>query len=259
MSRRIPIKNEDLSGRTFGRLTVIKEVTKPIDTKKMGRYWICECDCGETKIVNTSDLNYGTVSSCGCLISNRKRSAYHKNTYIEKESHVEVFDEIGGAFCVDLETYHVLKNLNRYWYVRVVKHKNGRIEKYVVSKIDSKCVSLHTYIMNPEYGYIVDHIDGDGTNNKIENLRVVSIFQNNMNKGTAKNNTSGYKGVCWNKEKQKWQSRIQIDKKQLFLGCFDDIQEAVEARKDAEIKYYGEYSRQYGSICDKTIEDINID
>ena len=120
-------------------------------------------------------------------------------------------------------------------------------------------IKLHRYIMNCPEDMVVDHIDGDGTNNKIENLRVVSIFQNNMNKGTAKNNTSGYKGVCWNKEKQKWQSRIQIDKKQLFLGCFDDIQEAVEARKDAEIKYYGEYSRQYGSICDKTIEDINID
>ena len=256
MSRGVP---SDLLGMKFGKLTVIGKSKNPNKDNKTGRFWLCKCDCGGTKIASTSNLNYGIISSCGCLRSEVKIKARLSNKFVENVNFVEYKDNSGNVFVVDYETHMRMKNHNRYWYVNKHIHDNGRIEEYVVSKINNKSISLHRFIMEPKDGYIVDHIDGNGLNNKKNNLRLVKINQNNMNKGIAKNNTSGHTGVTWDKQRKKWRVRIQKNKKSINLGTFDSYEEAVEVRKNAEIKYYREYSRQYGSIYDKTITDINID
>ncbi len=80
----------------------------------------------------------------------------------------------------------------------------------------------------------VDHEDGDRKNNRIHNLRNVSGQQNQMNMKRPSNNTSGHIGVAWDASKKKWMAYIKVDTKRIHLGRFDDIQDAVNARKQAE-------------------------
>lgn len=81
---------------------------------------------------------------------------------------------------------------------------------------------------------LLDHIDRDPTNNKIENLRVANKKFNSINSGVPKNNVSGVKGVCWHKQANKWTAQIKNDQKKVHLGTFEDLQDAVSARLQAE-------------------------
>jgi hypothetical protein len=91
-------------------------------------------------------------------------------------------------------------------------------------------------------GFILDHIDGNRCNNSIDNLRVVTPSQNNMNRKTPANNKSGVTGVGFRSREQKWIARININGKRKQLGMFDTLKEAAQARRKAEVKYYGEYA-----------------
>lgn len=87
-----------------------------------------------------------------------------------------------------------------------------------------------------------DHIDRNTLNNRRNNLRLATVSQNRMNSKTSKHNTSGRKGVYWHKRISKWEVRINIDKKEKHLGFFNDYEDAVKCRVEAEQKYYGEFS-----------------
>lgn len=75
----------------------------------------------------------------------------------------------------------------------------------------------------------IDHIDGDGLNNKISNLRVISHGDNIRKARIAKNNTSGYKGVFWRKDTNRWAARSKVDGKYKSLGSFDSKEDAFDA------------------------------
>lgn len=83
----------------------------------------------------------------------------------------------------------------------------------------------------------VDHIDGNGLNNRSDNLRLATQQENQKNRKLNSNNLSGYSGVYWNKAKQKWRACIKVDGKEIHLGYFDKLEDAVAARQQAEIKY----------------------
>ena len=102
---------------------------------------------------------------------------------------------------------------------------------------------LHRLITNCPEGMIVDHINRNRLDNRKSNLRIVNDEQNSLNQGLKSNNTSGYKGVSWNKRRNKWEVYINVNKKRIKLGYYDDLEEAIKVRKEAEIKYHGEYRR----------------
>ncbi len=85
----------------------------------------------------------------------------------------------------------------------------------------------------------IDHINGVRTDNRIANLRIATPAENSQNQGKNRNNTSGYTGVSWNKRAGKYQSQIQVNGKLIYLGLFDDKEEAKQAREDAKKKYHG--------------------
>ena len=88
-----------------------------------------------------------------------------------------------------------------------------------------------------EFPIEIDHIDGNGENNKIENLRNVSHSVNCQNMPTQRNNTSGVVGVNWDKAREKWSAEITASKNKIRLGRHAHLFEAACARKSAEIKH----------------------
>lgn len=89
----------------------------------------------------------------------------------------------------------------------------------------------------------VDHIDGDGLNNRRSNLRLATGSQNAGNQHRRITSTSGYKGVSWHKREQKWTARIQLNHNPKWLGYFDTPEEAHAAYCEAAKLYFGEFAR----------------
>ena len=123
-----------------------------------------------------------------------------------------------------------------------LKHGKG----YLIVPIQYKHYYVHrvVYMMHHDNEpYIIDHIDGNKSNNRIENLRPATRHQNARNSSKQKNNTSGAKNVYWNKGKQKWQVSICVNNKIKHIGTFDDFDKAKQSAYYARIQYHGEYAR----------------
>lgn len=92
-------------------------------------------------------------------------------------------------------------------------------------------------------GEIVDHKDCDTLNNRRSNLRIVTRVQSNQNRRKRSDNTSGYKGVTWNKRTQRWRASIGANGKHINLGHFDNPEDAYEAYCKAAKELHGEFAR----------------
>lgn len=90
----------------------------------------------------------------------------------------------------------------------------------------------------------IDHVDGDKSNNRWCNLRECTRSQNNWNRDTYAQNTSGVVGVSPRTKYGDWQVAIRVSNSRIFLGYFKSFEEAVIARKNAELKYWGEFRRR---------------
>jgi hypothetical protein len=113
---------------------------------------------------------------------------------------------------------------------------------YVRASVKNKLYSVHRIIWEMHNGEIpeglqVDHINGVKSDNRIENLRIVTPTGNMQNRKMPITNTSGVAGVYWDKTASKWRARIVVHNKQIYLGYFEDWFEAVCAKKSAENKY----------------------
>lgn len=83
----------------------------------------------------------------------------------------------------------------------------------------------------------IDHINGDKLDNRIANLRVVTMTENRRNQRRPMNNNSGFVGVAWNPHNKNWNARIGVDGRTLHLGSFGRIEDAIAARKEAEARF----------------------
>jgi hypothetical protein len=133
--------------------------------------------------------------------------------------------------------------LNKFkWHVRVSKSGN----MYAYTKWNTnpvKHMDMHRLIMKPKDGFIIDHIDNNGLNNRRSNIRICTRSQNNFNRRISTNTITGFKGVHYRKDSNKFRAKIEIDKKVMYLGYFDNAKLAAKAYNDAAIKYYGEFAR----------------
>lgn len=89
----------------------------------------------------------------------------------------------------------------------------------------------------------IDHRDGNSLNNRIDNLREATGSQNQANRGKNKNNTSGYKGVYWDRSSGRWAANIWKDSQKIWLGCHDTPELAYAAYCEAALKYNEEFAR----------------
>lgn len=150
-----------------------------------------------------------------------------------------------------------------YWKIsgKGIKNKGClagclRSTGYIAIRIGGKLYQAHNIAWLYVYGeYIpgfIDHVNGNRSDNRIENLRMASKSENCMNRSKQSNNSSGETGVFFRKDTGKWMAYIgkgkiikngkTIKSGRKYLGCFATKERAVKARKDAEIKMFAEFS-----------------
>lgn len=121
------------------------------------------------------------------------------------------------------------KKFNKTWYAERKDHY--------------KSVYMHRLIMNAQNGLQVDHIDMNGLNNTRENLRICTRAENARNRIENSNSTSGYKGVSFSKQRNKFESKITINGKTIHLGRFSTKEEAAKAYDKKALELFGEFAR----------------
>lgn len=170
-----------------------------------------------------------------------ERTKYTPNKFIIDNDILEIV-----IYNKDKELVKTRVNIKHYELVSQYKwflSDNG----YAMAVINGKNTRLHRLITNAPDNMMVDHRNHDILDNLDNNLRVCTDEQNSQNSIIRSNNTSGYTGVRWSKRDKKWTATITANHKVISLGYYNDIQDAVNARKDGEIKYHGEFA--YDSLA----------
>lgn len=161
------------------------------------------------------------------------------NRYVFHSSHVEIVTIHNKSILVSYDDFDNVKLHS--WSV----DNKG----YASAGWNGRTVRLHSFIMNPSGGCVVDHINRNKLDNRRENLRVVPKQVNSWNHKIISTNKSGYNGVYWSKECDKWAVQICRDGYRKHIGLFDSIEKAVLARQREEIEFS---IRKYG----KDLTDI---
>lgn len=250
----------DTIGKRFGRWTVLeldverteieKQRVKNKEIKNWDYFFVCKCDCGTTRSVRYKNLK-GCSQSCGCLkneqsvINGKKNKRYNK--YDLSGDFGVGWTNGGYEFYFDLDDYELIKDY--CWH----KHQDGylrtRYDYYIneEGKVKNKYILMHRLIMcgfDKDLKKEVDHIDGSPNNNLRSNMRIVTHSQNMKNIKLYKDSKSGKQGVTFDKKYKKWKAAIRSDAAIIHLGTFDNKEDAIKARVEAEIKYYGEFRRK---------------
>tara|TARA_R110002012_G_scaffold78573_2_gene200108 strand:+ start:9188 stop:9685 length:498 start_codon:yes stop_codon:yes gene_type:complete len=116
---------------------------------------------------------------------------------------------------------------------------------YKLLKVDYRQYREHRLVWLYVYGTLpktLDHIDGNKENNNIKNLREATISENMQNMKISSANTSGVKGVTWNKKRQKWRARVRLNKKEYAAGFYKNLEEAQIAVCKLREKLHGEFT-----------------
>ena len=237
---------EDLTGKVFGYLTVLEQAEDSITHN--GQHlaaWKCQCKCGKIVSVRGHNLKTGGTKSCGCynrgeraqLCACKRRKKF--NNYYEKDNiiYVQVFHkQMEKEFIIDKEDLSLIDKY--HWHLT----KEGYVRAYIPEK--NKHLLLHQLLLNSSKEKLVDHKNLNKLDNRKENLRICDYAKNSINKNKNNNliTTSIYKGVWWDKQKEKWISVISYQKKRIFIGYFTDEKEAALAYDKKAKELYEDFA-----------------
>jgi len=155
----------------------------------------------------------------------------------------EMFDyRVDGKL---IRRHSIMGNGNYAGAVVGTKPTGARNSRYSTTKIHGEHWCVHKLIYLYHHGVVpdqLDHINRDSTDNRIENLRPANSSENTRNRRLFSNNTSGCKGVTWNKRIKKWQSYVSMNLKTKHLGYFEDLELADLVSTEARDLYHGKYA-----------------
>lgn len=149
-----------------------------------------------------------------------------------------------GEYTIQIDDDDYEKISQFYWHYNASKIGGPYFRGWV--KIDDgirKHVYLHRYIMDAPRDKHVDHINGNTLDNRKSNLRLCSQLDNTHNAKVSKRNTTGYKGVTYNKRERKYKAQICLDWKHIHIGTYSTAEEAYAAYCKAAVDYYGKFAR----------------
>lgn len=210
----------DLTGNVYGRLTVIEK--GPSSDGKMTR-WVCRCECGNERLVIGSNLKTGRQVSCGCLDLERK-TKHGANTR--------------GFTKPEWRAWQNIKK--RCYYDKDVQYEGYGMRGITVC--DRWLNSFENFYADmgdrPSPKHSIDRIDTSG-NYEPDNCKWSTASEQIINQRMRKDNSSGCKGVSKDKKSGKWYAYISPgeNEKRIGLGYFTELEDAIEARKQAETKY----------------------
>lgn len=214
---------EDLMGRKFTRLTVIRQVEDyvSISGKTRNSKWLCKCDCGNVKEIRVDYLKNEQTKSCGCL--QRERASTASTTHGQSKN-------ILYRTWANIKTrcYNPKSTKYEYWGGRGI---------IVCDEWKNSAETFIEWCLANGYkkGLQIDRVDNND-NYKPSNCKFVNSQENNLNKRVYDNNTSGYTGLYFIKVTQKWQVVIKNNKKSYYLGCYVTKKEALQVRSDFVIE-----------------------
>jgi len=211
----------NIEGKRFGKL-VVQKLVPIVGHKKYKNGWLCKCDCGNEKICQLDPLINGFNKTCG--------NCPH-NTYEFHEDYVIGYSTNGLTFEFDREDYE--KVYQHTW--RVIKKT-----KVVLATINKETIPLHKFITNTDGSQVIDHKDGNPSNNRKSNLRNATSQENSCNLKLAENNTSGITGVWYDKSRGQWVAEIKFHQKKIAKRCSNFIN-AVIQRVKWEFIYFDEF------------------
>lgn len=244
------------------RLIVIEQAEDYVNptTGKHVVQWLCKCNCNEHRYVISTgaSIRNGSVKSCGCLSkeATKKMGKENKksNRYKFLDNIAIGYDSKNSSFIIDLEDYELIKdycwNIDANGYA-IARNKDGKI------------IKMHRLITNALKNDVIDHIDRNRSNNVKSNLRITDAMGNAINHTIRHNNLSNVSGVTWYDKNKKWRAFVIVDGKNKYVYYGDNKEEAIIARLNAEVKYYGDFApqkhlfEQYGIIIQNELEETN--
>lgn len=194
----------------------------------------CKCDCGNYVVVRGSYLRSGHIKSCG----NCQRYSFEKG-------HILCTVKSGRSFLIDVNDFALIRCFR--WSVR----REGYVLGYGMG---GKNIKLHRLLMGEKSGEVIDHINGNPADCRRKNLRITTQHRNTYNSKLPKSSTIGYKGVCFDKRKNKYMAYIHPNGTKIFLGYYEKPEEAAVAYDKAASFYFGKYARlnfQYEEVINE--------
>lgn len=149
--------------------------------------------------------------------------------------------DVGAEFPCIIDLCNLPKIfITKRW--RPQRHANYPGLVYATASVNGKAALMHRVLLDAPKGLHVDHIDGDGLNNRSENIRLATPSQNSANELAFRNNRVGLRGVYIRKDTGKYKAEISSLGKKWSLGTYDTPNEAAAARRAAEIVLHGSFS-----------------
>jgi hypothetical protein len=164
-----------------------------------------------------------------------------------------------------MEEYRTIKDCEDYAVSNFGNVKNIRTNRLVTQyncrgykkvSLPNDNYSIHqlvasAFLNNPMNKPYIYHINDDISDNRVENLRFVMAKEKSFNSIVYKSNTSGVKGIHWDKRTRSWQVRVTVGNKRIFLGRFKDLDYAIEVRRKKTIELFGEHDDKLSNDSSK--------
>lgn len=159
----------------------------------------------------------------------------------------EIYLPIDGFPNYEVSNYGNVRNKSTGRILKAIKSNTGYYNVSLCNGVNKPIpkqihrLVLTTFENNNYNKSFVDHIDNNRINSCLFNLRYATNRENHFNRSISSRNTSGVKGVSWFKRDKKWRVRIGVNEKQIHIGYYDNIEDAIQARKAKAKELFGEF------------------